>query len=100
MQSNSNKKKCKKKLYIKNNLSPYPLNTAKIDLFLDCKRCFYLDVKKGIRRTNGAPLVLNNIINQIVKSEFNKYRKSETSNSIMTEFSVDLIPANQSKLES
>lgn len=94
-------KKCgKKKLYIKNNLSPYPLNRTKIGLFFDCKKCFYLDLKKRVRRPYGPPLVLNNTINQTVKSDFNRYRKSETPHPIMGKFSPDLIPANHSKLES
>ena len=89
----------KKKLYIKNNLSPYPLNRTKIDLYFDCKKCFYLDLRKGVRRPYGPPLVLNSTVNQIVKSEFDKYRKSKTSHPIMKDFNPDMIPADHEKLE-
>ena len=90
----------KKKLYIKNNLSPFHLNRTKIDLYFDCKKCFYLDLKKGVRRPYGPPLLLNNALNRIVKSEFDKYRESKSSHSIMKKFDPDIIPANHDKLES
>ena len=90
----------KKKLYIKNNLSPYPLNRTKIDLYFDCKKCFYLDLRKGVRRPYGPPLVLNNTVNHVVKSEFDKYRESKSSHPIMKEFDPDIIPGSHDKLES
>ena len=90
----------KKKLYIKNNLTPYPLNRTKIDLYFDCKKCFYLDLRKGVRRPYGPPLVLNNTLNHVVRSEFDKYRESKSSHPIMKEFDPDIIPSNHERLES
>ena len=52
----------KRRLYIKNNLDPFPISRTKIDLFFECKRCFYLDLKFGIKRPHGTPLVINNRI--------------------------------------
>ena len=52
----------KKNLYIKNNITPFGISRSKIDLIFDCKRCFYLDQKFGIKRPHGTSLVINNFI--------------------------------------
>ena len=52
----------KKKIYIEGSRIPFKLSRTKIDLYFECKRCFYLDQKFGIRRPHGAPLVINNKI--------------------------------------
>ena len=52
----------KRRIYIENNLDPFPISRTKIDLFFECRRCFYLDLKFGIKRPHGTPLVINNRI--------------------------------------
>ena len=64
----------KKKLYVKNNLSPFGISRSKIDLFFDCKRCFYLDQRFGIKRPHGTALVINNFVVNNFKTILNKYR--------------------------
>ena len=59
----------RKNIYVKNNLSPFKISRTKIDLFFDCKRCFYIDQKFGIKRPHGAALVINNhIVNKFKKN--------------------------------
>jgi hypothetical protein len=50
-------------------LSPNSLN-----LFLECKCCFWLDKKQGIRRPPPYPYALNNAVDFLLKKEFDKYR--------------------------
>ena len=52
----------KKKTYSNKSSVPFKLSRTKIDLYFECKRCFFLDQKHGIRRPHGTPLVLNNKI--------------------------------------
>ena len=73
----------KKKLYIKNNLSSYNLNRTKVELFIDCRKCFYLNIVKGVRRPHGPPLVINNAIISLMKNEFDSYRKKNTTHNAM-----------------
>ncbi len=88
----------KKKIYIKNNLAPFELNRTKIDLFFDCKRCFFMSTKKGIRRPHGPPSVLNNTVIKLVKDHFNLVRmKKEKPNKIIS--NKNLIPMNHENLE-
>ena len=67
----------KKKVYIKNNLTPFSINRTKIDLFFDCSRCFYLDQKHGIKKPHGTPLVINNFVVNNYKTILNEYRLNQ-----------------------
>jgi len=70
------------------------LSRTKIDLFVACKRCFYLDVKRGIRRPPGFPFSLNNAVDSLLKREFDEHRKSGTIHPLQLQYGVDAIPAN------
>lgn len=90
----------KKNLYVKNNLTPFGISRSKIDLFFDCKRCFYLDQKFGIKRPHGTSLVINNFVVNNFKTSLNKYRISQ---SIIPESNLickKLIPSNHRLLPS
>ncbi len=68
----------KKNIYVKNNLSPFKISRTKIDLFFDCKRCFYIDQRYGIKRPHGAALVLNNYIVNKFKKNLEILRETQT----------------------
>lgn len=88
----------KKKLYIKNNLEPYPINRTKIELFNNCRKCFYNDITYGVRRPHGPPLVLNNTLHQIMTKEFDDYRKKKIVHPIMLNKKYDMLPSSHSNL--
>ena len=70
------------------------ISRSKIDLFLNCPRCFYLDVAKGIKRPPGFPFSLNNAVDALLKKEFDLHRAAGTPHPIQTKFGVDAIPSN------
>lgn len=58
---------------------PRVSNTLKISrsglkLFLDCPRCFWLDLHHKIKRPPGYPYTLSAAVDYLVKQEFDKYR--------------------------
>ena len=55
--------------------SPFKLSRSKIELFCECPRCFYLDVKIGISRPPMLPFTLNNAVDELLKREFDQFRK-------------------------
>jgi len=60
-------------------MSKFP-NTLKISrsglkLYLDCPRCFWLDVHHKVKRPPGYPFTLSIAIDYLVKKEFDKYRE-------------------------
>ena len=73
------KKYVEKKIYIKGSHQPFKINRTKIDLYFDCKRCFFLDQKYGIKRPHGTPLALNNKVVQKLKSELNICREEKNT---------------------
>ena len=90
----------KKKLYVINNLSPFGISRSKIDLFFDCKRCFYLDQKCGIKRPHGTALVINNFVVNNFKTILNKYRASQSIFPESNLIGKKLIPSNHHLLPS
>lgn len=45
-----------------------------LKLFLECPRCFWLDVHHKIKRPPGFPYTLSSAVDYLVKQEFDKYR--------------------------
>jgi CRISPR/Cas system-associated exonuclease Cas4 (RecB family) len=82
----------KKKLYIKGDKEPFKLSRSKIDLFIECPRCFYLDRRLGVSRPQGFPFNLNSAVDLLLKKEFDKHRKDKTSHPYMLENDIKAIP--------
>ena len=68
------------------------LSRSKIDLFLQCPRCFWLDVKCQVKRPQPAPYTINNAIDYLLKQEFDVYREKGEPHPIMIEAGIDAIP--------
>jgi len=88
----------KKKIYIKDNLNPFPISRTKVDLFFDCKRCFFLELKFGIKRPHGTPLVLNNTIIEQLKKEFDFFRKKQDIHPDIMKLNRKFVPANHERI--
>ena len=89
----------KKKLYSSNSSKPFKLSRTKVDLFFECRRCFFLDQKLGIKRPHGTPLVLSNRIVDDFKKELNVCRVEKNIHSKVEELNKNLIPISHNKLE-
>ena len=66
-------------------------NTLKISrsglkLFLDCPRCFWLDVHHKVKRPPGYPFTLSIAVDYLVKKEFDTYREKGTLPPIFSKF--------------
>lgn len=68
------------------------LSRSKLELFLECPRCFWLDVKKGVKRPPPAPYTINNAIDYLLKQEFDVHRKKGTPHPIMKKHEIDAVP--------
>ena len=53
---------------------PFALSRTKIALFLECPRCFWIDVRAKLRRPSGPPFSLNVAVDHLLKNEFDRYR--------------------------
>lgn len=88
-----------KQLFDPNSPKPMPLSRSKIDLFLQCPRCFYLDRKLGISQPSGAPFTLNNLVDALLKKEFDIYRQNKTMHPFLIENGVEAIPFDHKDIE-
>lgn len=68
------------------------LSRSKIDLFIECPRCFYLDNKLGTARPRGPAFTLNVAVDALFKKEFDVHRKEKTPHPIMEEYNIDAVP--------
>jgi len=78
---------------------PFRLSRSKIDLFVQCQRCFYLDRRLGIKQPFGPPFTLNNAVDALLKKEFDTHRIKETAHPLMKKYGIDAVPYKHEKLE-
>lgn len=78
---------------------PFRLSRSKIDDFMSCARCFYLDRRLGVGRPSSFPFNLNNAVDTLLKREFDILRSAGQPHLLMKKFGVEAIPAKHPQLE-
>jgi CRISPR/Cas system-associated exonuclease Cas4 (RecB family) len=86
-------------LYRKDSTEPFKLSRSKIDLFLECPRCFYLDRKLGVGRPPGFPFALNSAVDTLLKQEFDIHRVKGTDHPLLLKYGIDAKPVSHDDLE-
>lgn len=89
----------KTRLFDPQSTSPFVLSRAKIELFMDCPRCFYLDRRHGIARPPGFPFNLNSAVDELLKKEFDLYRLRQEPHPLMVEAGVHALPFQHTELD-
>lgn len=77
----------------------WKLSRSKIDLFLNCPRCFYIDNKLGVARPPGFPFTLNSAVDKLLKKEFDGHRVKKTAHPLMKKYGIDAVPFSHPKME-
>ncbi len=85
-------------LYDPKGEAPFRLSRSKIDLFLNCPRCFYLDRRLGIGQPPGYPFSLNSAVDKLLKKEFDIHRACKTCHPLMKAYGIDAVPLAHEKL--
>jgi hypothetical protein len=86
-------------LFIPDAIKPFKLSRTKIQNFLDCPRCFYLDRRCGTNQPDGPPFRLNTAVDTLLKKEFDQYRVAKKPHPLMTEHNIDAIPFEHPDLD-
>jgi len=84
--------------YKKGQATPFKISRSKIDLFVECPRCFWLDRVKGIKRPSTAPFQINKAIDELLKREFDSFREQQKPHPWIVEHKIDAIPYMHSEL--
>jgi CRISPR/Cas system-associated exonuclease Cas4 (RecB family) len=79
--------------------APYKISRSKIDLFMQCPRCFWLDVRLGIKRPSSPPFQINKAIDELFKKEFDAHRAAKTRHPLMESYELDLIPFQHANID-
>lgn len=79
--------------------TPFKVSRSKIELFMQCPRCFWLDTRLKIKRPDGPPFNINKAIDELFKKEFDSYRLKGEPHPIMTEYSVQAVPFTHENLD-
>lgn len=77
----------------------FRLSRSKIDLFLNCPRCFYLDRKLGVAQPPGYPFSLNSAVDKLLKKEFDIHRANGTPHPLMKTYGIDAVPLAHEKMD-
>ncbi|MBI5701293.1 PD-(D/E)XK nuclease family protein [Candidatus Saganbacteria bacterium] len=78
---------------------PYKLSRSKLEQFVNCPRCFYLDRRLGIGQPPGFPFSLNSAVDALLKNEFDHYRREHKPHPLMTQYKLDAIPYDHKDID-
>lgn len=81
-------------------VEPFKVSRSKIDLFLNCPLCFYLDCRLGVGRPPGFPFALNSAVDALLKKEFDIHRAKKRPHPLMHAYGLkDVVPFEHEDLE-
>jgi hypothetical protein len=78
---------------------PFGLSRTKVDSFINCPRCFYIDVRLGVGQPPGYPFSLNQAVDTLLKKEFDIYRANKEPHPLMKAYNIDAVPFAHEKLD-
>jgi RecB family exonuclease len=79
--------------------SRWTLSRSKIDLFMECARCFYIDNKLGVARPPGFPFNLNSAVDALLKKELDVHRANGTQHPLAKAYGLDAIPLAHARMD-
>ncbi len=71
---------------------PYRLSRTKLENFLACARCFYLDRRLGLEPPGIPSFTLNSAVDFLLKKEFDKFRKKRQPHPLMKAHGIEAVP--------
>ena len=88
-----------KNLYNPDSKELFRLSRGRIDDFINCPRCFYLDRKLGVGQPPGYPFSLNSAVDKLLKKEFDIHRVKGTAHPLMKTYGIDAVPLVHEKMD-
>ncbi|MDM9630242.1 PD-(D/E)XK nuclease family protein [Robiginitalea aurantiaca] len=85
--------------YIIGNERPYKISRSKIENFIKCPRCFYLDRRLKIGQPSGPPFTINSAVDNLLKNEFDRYRAIQEPHPYMIRLGLNAVPFQHEKLD-
>ena len=79
--------------------TPFKVSRSKIELFMQCPRCFWLDARLKIKRPSSPPFNINKAIDELFKKEFDAYRKKGEPHPLMLDNQIKAVPYQHQDLD-
>lgn len=80
-------------------VAPFKVSRSKIELYMQCQRCFWLDVRLKITRPSSPPFNINKAIDELFKKEFDVYRLKSEPHPIMRDNQIKAVPYQHKDLD-
>ena len=77
----------------------FKVSRSKIELFTQCPRCFWLDVRLKITRPSSPPFQINKAIDELFKKEFDTYRAQKKPHPLMLDNQIKAVPYQHADLD-
>ncbi len=77
----------------------WKLSRSKIDLFIGCPRCFYINNRLGTAHPPGYPFNLNTAVDTLLKKEFDIHRAKNKQHPLIEKYGVDARPVAHDDLD-
>jgi len=77
---------------------PFRISRFRMELYLECPRCFYLDRRLGLDRPSLPSWPLNDAVDHLLKNEFDLLRKDGRKHSLMEKYGIDAVPFQHPEL--
>jgi hypothetical protein len=78
---------------------PFKISRSKLDTFLECRRCSYLDLKLGVKRPSTPAFTLNNAVDELLKREFDIHRGNKTTHPLLKKYGLDVVPLADERMD-
>ena len=76
----------------------FKVSRSKIDDFLNCPRCFWLDRRLKITKPDTPPFQINKAVDELLKKEFDTYRAKSEPHPYMVDNNIAAVPYAHAKL--
>lgn len=80
-------------------IEPFKVSRSKLDLFTECQRCAYLDMRLGVKRPSMPAFTLNNAVDELLKREFDIHRAAASKHPLLQRYGLDAVPLADERME-
>jgi len=79
--------------------APFVMSRSKLDMYCECPRCAYLDMRLGVKRPSMPSFTLNNAVDELLKREFDIHRAKGTKHPLVEKYGLDAVPLADERME-
>ena len=99
MDGGSVAKKSKVRKFIPGSKEPFTVSRSRVQLFLDCPRCFYTQNRLGIKLPKSLPFKLNSLTDTKLKQSYDIARKKQVPHKHFLDNKYNLVPFKHEKMD-